>query len=285
MKKAPLPRRSSAHFVSALLLLAPLFAPTLPRVLADDGKNAFPPISKKEYQPPTLGPHEPELQVDYPGAATAKSITKGNAMVDVLVGADGKFIDALDVGYSNKAFGNALREKAKTLDYAPAKFRGVAIPARLVMSYQFESHSGISKNAMDEAAQKFNSDSAITMAVAEDKLDAPLEYTDLALPRLPVGYKTKGDEKVRVFVTFFVDEEGKVRVPNVESAAAPELVAGAIRAIQLWTFKPGLVKGKPVVAYAGRAVPFIPRDLKVNQPAPSSSSAAPSGENASAAKK
>jgi outer membrane biosynthesis protein TonB len=266
-RQTPRLRFAALLLLSVGLALSMSLAPTPLRAASDAAKNEFPPIPKKDYTPPALGPHEPELQIDYPGAATAKSITKGNAMVDVLVGADGKFIDALDVGYSNKAFGNALRDKASTLDYSPAKFRGVPIPARLVLTYQFESHGGVSKNAMDEAVQKFNSDSGVTMAVSEDKLDAPLEYTDLALPRLPKGYKTKGDEKVRVFVTFFVDEDGKVRVPNVESAASPELVAGAIKAIQLWTFKPGLVKGKPVVAYAGRAVPFLPRDLQVNKPA------------------
>lgn len=245
----------------------------------DEAKNVFPPIPKNEFQPPTLGPREPEVQIDYPGAASAKSITAGNAMVDVLVGADGKFLDALDVGYSNKAFGNALREKAKTLDYSPAKFRGVPIPARFVLTYQFEArNTSVSKNAMDEAQQKFNGDRGVTMAVSENKLDAPLEYTDLALPRLPSGYKTTGDEKVRVYVTFFVDEQGKVRIPNVESAESPELVANAIRAIQLWTFKPGLVKGKSVVAYAGRAVPFVPRDVKVNAPAAGSNPPAESSE-------
>src|SRR6185312_3305462 len=98
-----------------------------------------------------------------------------------------------------------------------------AIPARLILTYQFEARNNVSKNAMDEAQQKFNGDRGVTMAVSENKLDAPLEYTDIALPRLPAGYKTTGDEKVRVYVIFFVDEQGKVRIPNVESAESPEL--------------------------------------------------------------
>lgn len=251
--------------VAALALLA---LGSVTRVGAESAENEFPPIPKGHFTAPTLGPREPELQVDYPGAATSKSISKGTAMVDVLVGADGKALDFLVVGYSNKAFGDALREKAKLLDYAPAKFDGVAVPARCVLTYQFESHgSGMVKNAMDEAESKFNRSDAVTLAVAESKLDAPLEFTDIALPRVPANYKVKDGEPVRVFVTFFVDEEGKVRIPNVDSAASPELVANAIHAVQLWTFKPGLVKGKPVVAFAGRPVRFVPRDLKVQKPA------------------
>ena len=64
---------------------------------------------------------------------------------------------------------------------------------------------------------------------AEKNLDRPLEFTDVALPKLPADYAAPAGKPVKVFVSFYIDEAGKVHSPRVESAVAPELVAGALK--------------------------------------------------------
>jgi outer membrane biosynthesis protein TonB len=94
-------------------------------------------------------------------------------------------------------------------------------------------------------------------AVTASKLDHGLEFTNAVLPLLPANYPAADGRPVKVFVTFYVDEQGKVRVPNVESAAAPQLIPGAIHAVLQWSFKPPVMNGKPVLVFAGRSVGFV----------------------------
>lgn len=96
-------------------------------------------------------------------------------------------------------------------------------------------------------------------APTEGKLDHPLEFLKLALPQLPVNFKPADDMMAKVYVTFYVSERGRVRVPNVESSASAELIPGAVAAVQQWVFEPPAVVGKPVLVLTGRPVRFLPR--------------------------
>jgi len=221
----------------------------------------FPPFSADEYKPAGLSPKEPEVMIEYPGGAITRGIATGKAVVTVLVEADGKPTDFLMIGCTDKSFGMALLESAKTLKYQAAKFKGVAVPARYDLGYEFRTTS-VSVDPMEAARLKMEKTSGvkmINMPVMERELDQHLEFTNAALPQLPEGIKATEANPVKVSVTFYVDETGHVRAPHVESAIAPELIPGAIQAVLQWSFKPPLFKGKPTVVFAGRQVRFVPR--------------------------
>jgi TonB family protein len=220
----------------------------------------FPPFSHSEYEPAGLGPREPELQVDFPGGAASRSLATGSAVIAVLVDADGKAIDFQTMGYTDKAFATILLERAHALSYKPARLKGTAIPACYNLGYHFASQN-VSMTAMDAARERFNnSSSTLTYSpVGESKLDHPLEFTHYALPRVPANYPVTDAKAAKVVVSFYVDEQGEVHVPNVESAPSPALVFGAIKAVRRWAFKPPTVAGKPVLVYTGREVDFMPR--------------------------
>jgi hypothetical protein len=229
----------------------------------------YPPFPKAEYKPAGLGPREPDISVDFPGAARAHGLAHGNAVVSVLINAEGKAADFLVIGCTDQVFGTALMEEAKTLKYQAAIFQGVPVSARYNLGYTFTPGSGdmpgsknISVNAMEEMrihTEKIDKPRLAYSAVAESTLDHPPEFTNAALPKMPEGYQAPSDKPVKVFVTFYIDEEGHVREPNVESAASPKLIPGAIDAVLQWSFKPPLLKGKPALVFAGRAVGFVPR--------------------------
>ena len=61
---------------------------------------------------------------------------------------------------------------------------------------------------------------------------------------------------MRALVSFYVDEKGQVRLPNVESSLPPSFVVAAVAAVQQWAFKPPVAKGKPVLVYTMRALTF-----------------------------
>lgn len=240
--------------LSASLVSSTVFA-------ADSGASAkeeFPPITQHAYTPAQFGPHQPRLYINFPGGAAARSIAEGSATVAVLVDANGKLEDLFTFRYTDPAFGKALNDELKSTVFAAATYKKVAIPARMNVSYDFEGN--VSANAMDQASSMNHNNSKDALEpVGEEKLDARLHLVDAVLPRVPVGYEVPEGKVIRAFVTFYVDTDGTVRVPNVESAESPELVAPAIKAVRMWKFQPPLVGGKPVIVLAGRAITFYPR--------------------------
>ena len=221
----------------------------------------FPPFPSGEFQPAGLSPKEPEIIVEYPGGAITRGIAKGNAVVSILIDAGGKTSDALVIGCTDLSFGKKLLDQVAAIEFKAAKFKGVAVPARYELGYAFESkHTAV--NPMDAARQRMEKATGVKLvysAVAEKELDHPLEFTNAALPQLPEGYPVVAQNPVKVFVTFYVDENGHVRVPNVESAASPQLIPAAIAAVLQWSFKPPQAKGKPALVFVGRAMRFVPR--------------------------
>ena len=234
----------------------------MPAAAAASTPPGFPPFARDEFSPAGLGPREPELQIDYPGGATTRSIAKGSAVVSVLVDADGKALDFLVMGYTDKAFGSALLARAEHLTYQAAKLKGTPVPARFNLGYSFESQR-VAMTPMEASLQKgdgLHAPGLAYSAVVEGKLDRPLDFLKVALPPLPADFKPVDDKPVKVYVTFYIDEEGRVRVPTVESAASAKLIPGAIAAVREWAFKPPTAGGKPALVFTGRPVRFIPRD-------------------------
>jgi hypothetical protein len=222
--------------------------------------EAFPPFARGDLVPAGLGPRQATPEIPFPGAATTRSIPKGKAVLSILVDADNRAVDFLVTSATDPAFGKALEEIAPRLTYQAARLKGTAIPARYAFAYEFEARN-TSSNAMDNATllpSKIAPGKAARSAHPESELDQTLELTRMALPDVPAGYTPPTNDPVAVLVTFFVDETGRVRIPNVESAADPVLVPGAIAAVSHWTFKPALRHGKPVLAFATRAVRFLP---------------------------
>jgi hypothetical protein len=101
-----------------------------------------------------------------------------------------------------------------------------------------------------------------------------LTFTAATVPFIPDGVVAPQGKPLEALVTFFVDEEGHVRLPSVESAATPLLIANAVKAVSHWRFRPPTIAGKPVLVYTGRSVAFV---QFVPRPAPPRPAQAPAG--------
>ena len=217
---------------------------------------SFPPLD--HFQPAGLGPREPELQVPFPAAAMARGLVRGSARVAVLVGADAKPVDWFVTACSDATFGKALLDDLQHRTYRAATFRGVPVPARVEIAYQFERSAAVTP--MEEMANSTRHDALTPQP--EKVLDHPLEFVAASLPLLPADASdlAKGGEHVTVYVSFFVDAQGHPRAPQVESAASPALVAPAIGTVYKWLFKAPTHDGHPAVVLTGRPVRFLTAD-------------------------
>ena len=239
-----------------LLLLAASLVFTGGNAQAAKLPNGFAPL--QDYTPADLGPKETQFEVIFPAAARGRTVMQGIARVAVLVDESGKPMDFLITAHDHPSFGDALLDELKHRTFRPAMLKGTAIPGRTEVSYRFEQSAGVS--ALDEMAiNTKRGDQPAYAAQPEGSLDQPLELTGAVLPTIPpeLAGEAKAGKPVRVYVTFYVDEKGHVKIPQAESAASPLLVRPALRAIYKWTFKPPTMKGKPVLAFAGRPVRFL----------------------------
>jgi hypothetical protein len=242
----------------------------------------FRPLDGTDYRPARISEREPELRVDFPGSASNRGIGEGEAVVSVGVDAEGRATDFLVVGCSDEAFGRTLLDWVKPLAFQPATLHGRAVPGRCEIGYRFQFHSntggahGFGFSAWGSTSGGLNA-SALSVSLldvfsgrelkkqpayrpaAETELDRPLEFADVCLPRLPAGFSAPTDRPVKVFVSFYIDAEGRTRAPRVESEVAPELVAPALKAVSLWSFKPPVAHGKPALVLTARSVGFVPR--------------------------
>jgi TonB family protein len=67
------------------------------------------------------------------------------------------------------------------------------------------------------------------------------------MPVYPAALRERGVEG-RVSLTFYVDQDGRVRMPRIMTADAPEFGEAALAAVSQWQFEQPLRKGRPVVA-------------------------------------
>jgi len=78
---------------------------------------------------------------------------------------------------------------------------------------------------------------------------------------IPEGYEAPIGTPVKAIVSFYVDEQGHVRLPEVEYAASPALIPHAIAALRHWEFKPPTIHGQPVLVFVKRSVIFRSRPV------------------------
>jgi TonB family protein len=66
-------------------------------------------------------------------------------------------------------------------------------------------------------------------------------------PEFPLALRERVAQG-NALVKYFVDTEGRVRLPVVVTASAPEFGEAALAAVRQWRFEPPRIDGKPVVA-------------------------------------
>jgi TonB family protein len=75
------------------------------------------------------------------------------------------------------------------------------------------------------------------------------------MPAYPVELKSKAIEG-HAAVRFYVDEEGRVRLPEVIEATAPEFADAALAAVAHWRYEPPQLGGRNIVASDNWAFQF-----------------------------
>ena len=264
MAQGTTPTAEGSPSANAPLPVEPGPAVQLPKLTVIRGRLAdFPLIAKGELSGGGLAPSEPPANLQFPGVAYSAGISKGYAAVCVELDEKGNATDFLLVAYTEKYFGEALLRHAREAKYSPLLFQGVPVPSRFDFSYEFRPEFSIGLSSFEAVKNRQKQISGDRpeyklLPVIEEELDNRLEHVRQAVPYFPDGYVPAGGKRDWVLVSLYIDEEGQVRVPRVESASSSLLVGNALKAVRYWQFKPPTAKGKPVIVFAAFAVNFLP---------------------------
>lgn len=197
----------------------------------------------------------------YPYLMTQSGILTGEAQVVISVDAEGKLNDLLTVGYTNIAFADAATAALKRWSYEPARVHGVPRASRAYVLFKFKNDMGVMIQKLPSLA-----DASLLRSLDEHYAFTPCKLRDL--DRIPIPTEVvapvppKGGLSATRVVTveFYIDDQGRVRMPAIERSEADDLyAAAAVRAVEKWRFEPPLRRGRPVLVLAQQNFSFVPK--------------------------
>jgi TonB family protein len=198
----------------------------------------------------------------YPFSMTTSGILSGEARVVVSVDAEGHLSDTLVIGYTNEAFADAAIAALKRWTYEPARVHGIARASRAYVLFTFKNDMGVMIQKLpgmtDASMVRSFADNRYTYRACQlrdlDRIPIPAQVVPPNPPKRNLSAKRT------VTVEFYIDDQGRVRMPAVDRDEADDVyAAAAVRAVEQWRFEPPLRKGHPVLVLARQDFNFVPK--------------------------
>ncbi len=196
----------------------------------------------------------------FPGGLQLQGITRGEVVVAVSVNTEGRVADFLVLGYTQESLARRCREALPEWRFTPARLDGVPVPTQLTLQVSFTLEGAVvSGNGLNH----FFFDHLDSWG--DGRLSYRLHHAG-EIDRVPARVSTVTPKYAReaeqqgvrgkVRVNFYIDEEGRVRLPSVDSAPQPYLAEKAVAAVREWRFAPPTSLGEPVLVAASQEFDF-----------------------------
>lgn len=195
----------------------------------------------------------------YPASMLYDGVYTGEVRAAISVDQNGVLSDCLIVSYTEKPFADAALAALKRWRYQPARVHGRSQSSRTEIVFIFRDQGVIVQNLPGAQERQ------IVQGILQGRYNyQACQLRDLDRIPTPVHVVPpmfNGDSHKRsVTVGFYIDEEGKVRLPSVSREAADDyLAAAAVKAVEQWRFEPPLRKGLPVLVYVEQDFNFTPK--------------------------
>lgn len=211
----------------------------------------------------------PELRYDTPPKMAAleaprypyallRDGVRGTADVVMVVAPSGRVIHTRIVEADHAEFGYALQAAAERFEYLPAVKEGRPTQTALRFAQKFTLNLNDVAPEADKAALRIERKQPERILNGA-QLDGKLRSVAARPPLFPrsIAQHVGG----RAEIEFIVDEEGRVVLPRIVSASAPEFGYAAMQATATWRFEPPTSGGKPALARARVPFEFAPPAL------------------------
>jgi len=206
--------------------------------------------------------HQTGRVLVFPPRMLQEGVPSGEVQVVISVDAKGQLTDLLVVGYTNPEFGDAVAAALKTWTYEPAHFHGQPWASRVDLLITFKSEVSVmvvnlGLHYWERMTGHWDQYTYKAYKLGDlDRIPTPVTVVQPVLPR---GDAARGGAH-DVTVEFFIDEEGRVRVPTVERDQASDIYAAVmLAAVEQWRFEPPRRHGRPVLVLAQQEFNFRPK--------------------------
>jgi len=199
-------------------------------------------------------------EVMFPLVLQNSAVMNGNASVAIDVDEHGRLTDVLMTGCSRKEFADAAIKALRQWEFSPPRLNGQAWASVQELRFDF-SRTGVvvSMTGMDLITSQM--DELLkgrlvyrTWSLRElDRIPTPVKVVTPLAPALAAN-----QARHSLVVEFYIDEEGRVRMPSVSrDDAGTAFAASALDAVKQWRFEPPLVRGRPVLVLARQEFNFV----------------------------
>lgn len=236
-----------------VLLLLPLVGGLATLVLADEGKR----VRQRAFEPLRI---VRTVQPTYPERLAARFLDRGEARVMIMVDAEGRLADWIVTGYTHALFAKEALDALRQWRFEAARFHGRPIGVRTELRFIFRNSGGVrivpSDLEMRLRVRDIRQKEVFWQRVClAHELDQPLDVIVEVAPMPPDRLGAVAREG-KVVVEYFIDPDGRVRMPLVLSSDDEAFTKSVLLAITEWRYATPTRDGQPVLARVAREFNF-----------------------------
>lgn len=188
-----------------------------------------------------------EVSPQFPVRLMNQGVTFGEAVALISVDQTGKLLDCLVPRYTHREFAEAVKEAVNDWQFAPAGTQPAGMVFDVTFRFEINGVLAIQRFGVDYVARPVSSElQYVFKPVSPSELDRPLKLTRVVTPQFPESFAKQGI-RGDVLVEFYVDEQGRARIPIATQAPFDVLGSLARMAVEQWQFQPPTRDGKPVL--------------------------------------
>jgi TonB family protein len=196
----------------------------------------------------------------FPAHLLRVGVMEGEARVAIDTDANGKLVEWLVTGYTNKEFADAAVMSIKHWSFFPAMLKGEPVGTIVELSFQFSTKGIIvATTNMNDFVEGRSMRLLPGSFAFFPCMPSQLDQAPTPIVKFPPPYGTnlaKQGIKGTVRIDFYIDETGAVRMPCVAADDSGVLPALAIEALKQWKFSPPTSHGRPVLVKASEEFRF-----------------------------
>jgi TonB family protein len=204
---------------------------------------AVPAAQAAEIQPPRI---IQTTEAKFPSTVETIDVTTGAAQLVINIDENGKLVDWLVASYTLRAFADEAVKDLRQWTFEPARIDGRPVPSCSRVTFKFRADKKVLElEASSSAGNLVDSifGQPVTNLICEQReLDRPVRIVKAVPPVNPGASAGPG----KAIVEFYVDSNGRARMPVIISASQVPYAQAAVSALNQWVFEPPTSGGRPV---------------------------------------
>ncbi len=212
-----------------------------------------------QFQPPVIIDKPDPI---YPFSLSSQAIYSGTLTALVEIDMQGRISDWLPVRATHDDFIRQVGSVFPRWRFQPAMENGEPVPSAMEIRFEFSYNNVLLNMNSFESTSAFLNRMRIEPGAREyfanfadlDRLPEPREIVK------PIVYSDipEDERKGEVVLSFFIDQEGRVRMPALTQLDGNmELALSAEQAVRQWRFDPPTVNGRRVIVKAAQRFIFV----------------------------